>query len=158
MENANPPPPNNPHILPTVLRAKVVQEFHALSAISAFIDSRLKNIEQFLNGFAPQANEIDMNEVESNDELLDTPLVSPFLDSDSDSDDGEVLNELYEYGNVGTLRRRKAHLLEDKQIPNVGVFDEDQDAETPSGKAQTTSGMKRDAVWKILMSSGSAVK
>ncbi|GJX97895.1 hypothetical protein Tco_0353693 [Tanacetum coccineum] len=140
-KNANPPPPNNPHILPTVLRAKVVQEFLALSAISTFIDSRLKNIEQFLNGFAPRANEIDMNEVESNDELLDTPLVSLFLDLDSDSDDGEVLNELYEYGNLETLRRIQ-----------------DQDAETPSGKAQTTSGMKRDAVWKILMLCGSAVK
>ncbi|GJY02872.1 hypothetical protein Tco_0361024 [Tanacetum coccineum] len=32
------------------------------------------------------------------DESVDTPLVSPFLDSDDDSDDGEVLNELEEYG------------------------------------------------------------
>ncbi|GJW50617.1 hypothetical protein Tco_0091968 [Tanacetum coccineum] len=30
-----------------------------------------------------------------------TPLVSPFLDSDDESDDGEVLNELDEYGNAG---------------------------------------------------------
>ncbi|GJW71086.1 RNA-directed DNA polymerase, eukaryota, reverse transcriptase zinc-binding domain protein, partial [Tanacetum coccineum] len=28
---------------------------------------------------------------------------SPFIDSDNDSDDGEALNELYEYGNAGTL-------------------------------------------------------
>ncbi|GJT32557.1 hypothetical protein Tco_0922976 [Tanacetum coccineum] len=94
MENAN-PPPNNPHIFLTALRAKVVKELHEL------------NIEQFLNGFAPQAKEIDMNEVESDSESVDTPFVSPFLDSDSDSDDGEVLNELYKYGNAGTLRHRR---------------------------------------------------
>ncbi|GJV89669.1 hypothetical protein Tco_1533607 [Tanacetum coccineum] len=104
MKNVNPPTPNNPHI---VLSAKVVQELHELAAISAFIDSRLENIEQVLNGFAPQVNEIDMNEVESNEELVDTPLVPPFLDSDSDLDDGEVLNELYKYGNAGTLRRKR---------------------------------------------------
>ncbi|GJR69033.1 hypothetical protein Tco_0015098 [Tanacetum coccineum] len=39
---------------------------------------------------------------------VDTPLVSPFLDSDDDSDDGEVLNELEEYGNAGQLRRQRA--------------------------------------------------
>ncbi|GJX29760.1 hypothetical protein Tco_0237839 [Tanacetum coccineum] len=38
----------------------------------------------------------------------DTPLVSPFPHSDNDSDDGEVLNELIEYENVGMLRREKA--------------------------------------------------
>ncbi|GJS25138.1 reverse transcriptase domain-containing protein [Tanacetum coccineum] len=31
------------------------------------------------------------------DETVDTPFVSPFLDSDDDSNDGEVLNELEEY-------------------------------------------------------------
>ncbi|GKG58808.1 hypothetical protein Tco_0594578, partial [Tanacetum coccineum] len=41
------------------------------------------------------------------DGLVDTPLVSPFLDSDNDSDDGEVLDELYEYGNRRTLRRKR---------------------------------------------------
>ncbi|GKA60966.1 hypothetical protein Tco_0760373 [Tanacetum coccineum] len=40
------------------------------------------------------------------DESIDTPLVSPFLDLDDDSDDGEVLNELEEYGNVGQLCRQ----------------------------------------------------
>ncbi|GKC32328.1 hypothetical protein Tco_1039622, partial [Tanacetum coccineum] len=48
-----------------------------------------------------------MDDVESNNGLTDTPLVSPFLDSDDDSDDGEVLNEQEEYGNVGKLCRRK---------------------------------------------------
>ncbi|GKD38909.1 hypothetical protein Tco_1259116 [Tanacetum coccineum] len=41
-----------------------------------------------------------MDELESDDGLVDTTLVSPFLDSDDESDDGEVLNELYECGNA----------------------------------------------------------
>nr|GEU31153.1 hypothetical protein [Tanacetum cinerariifolium] len=36
------------------------------------------------------------------------PIVSPFPHSNNDSDDGEVLNELIEYENVGMLRREKA--------------------------------------------------
>ncbi|GKB00323.1 hypothetical protein Tco_0828316 [Tanacetum coccineum] len=35
-----------------------------------------------------------MNNLESDDEAVDTPLVSPFPHSDNESDDGEVLNEL----------------------------------------------------------------
>ncbi|GJY71396.1 hypothetical protein Tco_0475099 [Tanacetum coccineum] len=46
-------------------------------------------------------NEIDMDDLESEDELIDTPLVSPFLDSNDESDDGEVLNELDEYRIAG---------------------------------------------------------
>ncbi|GJY57202.1 hypothetical protein Tco_0456317 [Tanacetum coccineum] len=49
-----------------------------------------------------------MNDLESDDESVDIPLVSPFPHSDNDSDDGEVLNELIEYENVGMLRREKA--------------------------------------------------
>ncbi|GKD19366.1 hypothetical protein Tco_1208524 [Tanacetum coccineum] len=49
-----------------------------------------------------------MNDLESDDESVDTPLVSPFPHSDNDLDDGEVLNELIEYENVGMLRREKA--------------------------------------------------
>ncbi|GJV60385.1 hypothetical protein Tco_1466485 [Tanacetum coccineum] len=37
---------------------------------------------------------------QSDNESIDTPLVSPFLDSDDELDDGEVLNELDEYGNA----------------------------------------------------------
>ncbi|GKC73585.1 hypothetical protein Tco_1119468 [Tanacetum coccineum] len=48
------------------------------------------------------------NDLESDDESVDTPLVSPFPYSDNDSDDDEVLNELIEYENVGMLRREKA--------------------------------------------------
>ncbi|GJV20232.1 hypothetical protein Tco_1369252 [Tanacetum coccineum] len=39
----------------------------------------------------------------------DTPLVSPFLDSDDHSDDGKVLNELEEYGNAGQLCCQRAY-------------------------------------------------
>ncbi|GJS76255.1 hypothetical protein Tco_0726136 [Tanacetum coccineum] len=107
MENVNPPPSNNPPVLPTALRAKVVQELNELQAISAYIDSRLENIDQFLNGFTQPPNEIDMDDLEPDDEFIDIPLVSPFLDSDDYSDDGEVINELEKYGNAGTLCRKK---------------------------------------------------
>ncbi|GKA29885.1 hypothetical protein Tco_0716130 [Tanacetum coccineum] len=42
-----------------------------------------------------------INDLESDDESIDAPLVSPFLDSDDELDDGEVLDELDEYGNAG---------------------------------------------------------
>ncbi|GKB71577.1 hypothetical protein Tco_0932989 [Tanacetum coccineum] len=48
-----------------------------------------------------------MNALESVEESVDTPLVSPFPHSDNDSDDGEVLNELIEYENVGMLHCEK---------------------------------------------------
>nr|GEY83011.1 hypothetical protein [Tanacetum cinerariifolium] len=41
-----------------------------------------------------------MDDLESEDELIVTPLVSPFLDSDDESDDSKVLNELDNYGNT----------------------------------------------------------
>ncbi|GKA81119.1 hypothetical protein Tco_0787811 [Tanacetum coccineum] len=104
MENANPPSTNNRLVLPAALRAQAVQELHELQRISAFVDSRLESIERFLNNFANQPNETNMNDLESDDESVDTPLVSPF----PHLDDGEVLNELIEYANVGMLRREKA--------------------------------------------------
>ncbi|GJW16499.1 hypothetical protein Tco_0020632 [Tanacetum coccineum] len=48
-----------------------------------------------------------MNNLESNDEAVYTSFVSPFPHSDNDSDDGEVLNELIEYENAGTLCRER---------------------------------------------------
>ncbi|GJY24849.1 hypothetical protein Tco_0398507 [Tanacetum coccineum] len=108
MENVNPPPTSNRHVLPTELRAQAVKELHELQRISAFIDSRLESIERFLNNFSNQPNETNMNDLESDDESVDTPLVSPFRHSDNDSNNGEVLNELIEYKNVGMLRRDKA--------------------------------------------------
>ncbi|GJW03087.1 hypothetical protein Tco_1561943 [Tanacetum coccineum] len=102
MENAN-PPPTHPVLL-AALRARINQELHK---ISSFIDSILESIEQFLNRFAEQPNETSINDPEPNNGLVDTPLVSPFPYSDNDSDDEEVLNELYEYENTGTLRRER---------------------------------------------------
>ncbi|GKF09189.1 hypothetical protein Tco_0043413, partial [Tanacetum coccineum] len=102
--NANPPPTNNHLVLPAALRVRIDKELHKLHVISDFVDSHLESIEQFLNNFANQPN---MNNLESDDEAVDTPLVSPFPHSDNDPDDGEVLNELIEYENVGTLRRER---------------------------------------------------
>ncbi|GKE90010.1 hypothetical protein Tco_1567485 [Tanacetum coccineum] len=48
-----------------------------------------------------------MNNLESDDEAVDTSLVSSFPPSDNDSDDEEVLNELIEYENARTLRRER---------------------------------------------------
>ncbi|GJY36217.1 hypothetical protein Tco_0421595 [Tanacetum coccineum] len=48
-----------------------------------------------------------MNDLEFDDESVDTPLVSPFPHSDNDSDDEEVLNELSEYENARTLRQER---------------------------------------------------
>ncbi|GJW07648.1 hypothetical protein Tco_1570071 [Tanacetum coccineum] len=70
MENANPPPTNNPPVIPIVLHAKVVQELNELQTISAYIDSCLKNIDQFLNSFANQPNEINMYDSELIDGLV----------------------------------------------------------------------------------------
>nr|GEZ54431.1 hypothetical protein [Tanacetum cinerariifolium] len=86
--NANPPPTNNLHILPTTLHARVVQELIELQTISTYVDSRLENINQFLNGFTQQLNEIDVDDLELDEESVDTPLVLPFPDSDGDSDNG----------------------------------------------------------------------
>nr|GEZ33141.1 homeodomain-like protein [Tanacetum cinerariifolium] len=100
MENVNPLLTNNHPVLPIVLRMRADQELHELQVISAFVDSRLESIEQFLNNFSNQPNETNMNDLESNDESVATPLVSPFPHSDNDSDDGEVLNELSKYENL----------------------------------------------------------
>ncbi|GKE56605.1 hypothetical protein Tco_1495790 [Tanacetum coccineum] len=115
MENVNPPPTNNRHVLPAVLSARAVQELHELQIISSFVDSRLESIERFLNNFANQPNETDMNDLESDDESVDTPLVSPFSYSDNDSDDGEVLNELNKYENAGIMHQERI----------INSFDED---------------------------------
>ncbi|GJR72114.1 hypothetical protein Tco_0084479 [Tanacetum coccineum] len=60
------------------------------------------------SGLQSDAVTTDINNLEFDDESVDTPLVSPFPHSYNDSDDGEVLNELIEYENVGMLRRERA--------------------------------------------------
>ncbi|GKC63057.1 hypothetical protein Tco_1095655 [Tanacetum coccineum] len=82
MKNTNPFVP----VPPNGLHARITQELNELCAISAMIDSHLKNFDHTM-----LPNEIDMNDLESKDELIDTPLVSPFLDSNGESDDGKVL-------------------------------------------------------------------
>ncbi|GJX98260.1 hypothetical protein Tco_0355279 [Tanacetum coccineum] len=88
--NANPFVP----VPPNELHARITQELNELRSISAMINSHLKNIDHTQITVPP--NEIDMDNLESIDELIDTPLFSPFLDSDDESEDGEVLNELDE--------------------------------------------------------------
>ncbi|GKA18685.1 hypothetical protein Tco_0698600 [Tanacetum coccineum] len=94
MDNANPFVP----VPPNGLHAGITQELNELRAISAMIDFHLKNIDHTM-----LPNEIDMDYLEFEYGLIDTPLVSPFLDSDDELDDGEVLNELDEYGNAGNF-------------------------------------------------------
>ncbi|GKB07021.1 hypothetical protein Tco_0835254 [Tanacetum coccineum] len=84
------------------------------------IGSRLDNIgrthipiqpfvpfEQLLDDFMNPPDELVMDDSESDTESNDTPLVSPFLDSDEESDDEEVINELNEYGNAGNFYRNR---------------------------------------------------
>nr|GEY26515.1 hypothetical protein [Tanacetum cinerariifolium] len=59
----------------------------------AFIDSRQESIKQFLNNFASQPNEANMNNREFDDESGETPLFSSFPYSDDDSDSEEALKE-----------------------------------------------------------------
>ncbi|GJV54294.1 zinc finger, CCHC-type containing protein [Tanacetum coccineum] len=73
MENANPPPNNRP-VLTAALRARAVQELYEPQIISAFVDSLLEGIEQFLNNFGNQPNETDMNNLEFDDELEDLTI------------------------------------------------------------------------------------
>ncbi|GJY01167.1 hypothetical protein Tco_0359319 [Tanacetum coccineum] len=73
------------------------------------IDSCLENIDhtqikipspvpiaQLFNNFIDSPDVLEMDDLESYNESIDTPLVSLFLDSDDELDDGEVLNELDE--------------------------------------------------------------
>ncbi|GJZ34055.1 hypothetical protein Tco_0579491 [Tanacetum coccineum] len=82
------------------------------------IDSRLENIDhtqikisppvpidQLFNDFMDSPDALEMDDLESDNEFVDTPLVSPFLDSNDELDDGEVLNELNEYGNARNFYR-----------------------------------------------------
>ncbi|GJU19337.1 putative reverse transcriptase domain-containing protein [Tanacetum coccineum] len=89
------------------ISAPAGRPFRCLKVISAFVDSRLVSIEQFLNNFASQPNETNMNNLKSDDESRETPLISSFPRSDNDSDDKEVLKELSKYENTGTLRRER---------------------------------------------------
>ncbi|GKE53466.1 hypothetical protein Tco_1488622 [Tanacetum coccineum] len=100
MENENPfipVPPNRLHI-------RITQELNELRTNSAMINSHLG---QPSNDFAKSHDMIEIYDFKSDDRSADTPLVSPFLDADNESDDGEVLNELDEYGNAGNFYRSR---------------------------------------------------
>ncbi|GKB71680.1 hypothetical protein Tco_0933092, partial [Tanacetum coccineum] len=98
MENADPPPISNRTVLPATLRVRFNQELQELQKILAFVDSRLESIKQFLNHFTDQPNETSINNPETDDGSVETPLVSPFPHSNNDSDDEEVLIELKDIG------------------------------------------------------------
>nr|GEZ81327.1 hypothetical protein [Tanacetum cinerariifolium] len=85
--NANPFVP----VPPNRLHARITQEINEFRAISAMIDSHLENIDH------TPPNEIDLDDLESEDELIDTPLISPFLDSNDESNDEEVLNDFRKF-------------------------------------------------------------
>nr|GEW88351.1 hypothetical protein [Tanacetum cinerariifolium] len=94
MENADP----FVHVPPNGLHTRITRELNELRAISAMINSHLKNIDHARIIVPPY--EINMDNLESEGELTNTPFISPFLDSDDGSDNGEVLNELDKYGNA----------------------------------------------------------
>nr|GEX50377.1 hypothetical protein [Tanacetum cinerariifolium] len=102
MENVNPYGPAIPQNTP---RDQTVQKLDELLEISAMIDSRLENIDnnqiiipslaspkQLLNDFMNPSDFLKMNNLESDVQFEDTPFVSPFLDMDDESDDGEVMD------------------------------------------------------------------
>nr|GFA11326.1 hypothetical protein [Tanacetum cinerariifolium] len=81
MENANP----FVSVSPNGLHVRITQELNELRAISAMINlPREQPLNDFMNSI------IEMDDLESDDESVDTPFVSPFLDSD-DEPDGERL-------------------------------------------------------------------
>ncbi|GJS45123.1 hypothetical protein Tco_0595244 [Tanacetum coccineum] len=95
------------------LRIKKAQELKTKTSANSDIkdnSSETKLQGRLLESFQKDAKyeHTNMNDLESDDESVDTPLVSPFPHSDNDSDDGEVLNELLEYENVRMLHREKA--------------------------------------------------
>ncbi|GJS34919.1 hypothetical protein Tco_0533301 [Tanacetum coccineum] len=64
-----------------------------------------------------------MDDLEPNDESIDTPIVSPFLDSNDDLDNGEVLKELEEYRNVGKLCQKSFIYVTDFVVlEDIGEF------------------------------------
>ncbi|GJT01561.1 hypothetical protein Tco_0822730 [Tanacetum coccineum] len=100
-------PLTKPSTFPTAFLLTSASTWHQRLRYLAFVDSRVESIERFLNRFANQPNETNINDPESDDGSVDTPRVSPFPHFDNDSDDEEVLNELSEYENERTFRRER---------------------------------------------------
>ncbi|GJQ91612.1 hypothetical protein Tco_0002751 [Tanacetum coccineum] len=108
MKNAN---PFSPPVSLNAPRDQIAQELDELFEISAMIDSHLENIdhdqivvplpaspEQVLYGFFDPPKFLDINDIVLNAESVNTPLVSPFLDSDDESDDSEDIEKYIEVG------------------------------------------------------------
>ncbi|GJU43296.1 hypothetical protein Tco_1200562 [Tanacetum coccineum] len=109
-----------------------------------------------------------MNDLESDDESVDTLLVSPFPHSDNYLDDGEVFNELIEYENVGMLHPLGWHLeeihvtwayLENKQT-RLWTCTKIHQEVLFSERGDDVAGIKRrcrylssDGVWILVMAS-----
>nr|GEV63914.1 reverse transcriptase domain-containing protein [Tanacetum cinerariifolium] len=97
-----------PPVPPKAPRDQIVQELDELLEISAMIDSCLENIdhdqivvpppaspEQLLHNFLDPLEFLGIDDIVSDAESVDTPLVSLFLNSDDELDDGEVVNDVY---------------------------------------------------------------
>ncbi|GJR29885.1 retrovirus-related pol polyprotein from transposon TNT 1-94 [Tanacetum coccineum] len=113
------------HVQPNGLHVRITQELNKLHAISSMINSHL---EQPLNDFISLHNIIEMDDLELDNQSVDTPLVSPF----SDSDDSEVLNDLHKYGIAGNF-----------YLNRIITSLDGEDLAFPSGKAKRrNSGTK----------------
>ncbi|GJW60417.1 hypothetical protein Tco_0109752 [Tanacetum coccineum] len=105
VKNAN---PFSPPIPPNAPRDQIVQELDELLEIYAMIDSQLENIdhdlinvsppaslEQLLHEFLDPPAYLEIDDIVSDTDFVDTPLICPFLDSHDEIDDGEVVNDIY---------------------------------------------------------------
>ncbi|GJW97306.1 RNA-directed DNA polymerase, eukaryota, reverse transcriptase zinc-binding domain protein [Tanacetum coccineum] len=89
-------------------RQRHQDELDELLEIFAMIDSRLENIdhdlivvpppyspEQLLQNFLDPPEYLEIDDIISDIKSVDTPLVYYFLDSNDESDNGEVVNDIY---------------------------------------------------------------
>ncbi|GKA25464.1 hypothetical protein Tco_0711573 [Tanacetum coccineum] len=89
------------HLIELEDQVQRLMEAHHASKSSVQVNKIASSCEKVDYAISP--NKIDMDDLESKDKLIDTPLVLPFLDSDDKSDDGEVIDESEEYGNAGNF-------------------------------------------------------
>ncbi|GKB20392.1 hypothetical protein Tco_0854315, partial [Tanacetum coccineum] len=93
--------------LPNAPRDQIFQELDELLEISSMVDSRLEIVdhdltdvspptstEQLLHDFFNLPKYLEIDDIVSDAESVDTPLLSLFLDSNDELDDGEVVNDI----------------------------------------------------------------
>ncbi|GJS38967.1 retrovirus-related pol polyprotein from transposon TNT 1-94 [Tanacetum coccineum] len=94
----------------TFLNRSLKEEVH-VSQPDGFVDlhqpDKVYRLKKALMDSSKLQERVEMDDFESDDRSIYTPLVSSFLDSDDESDDGEVLNELDEYGNARNIYRNR---------------------------------------------------